>query len=61
MTREPVMAATSLVSAIAAVLVLLRSFGVQITDDQYNAIINLVAIVGPIGAGLWARRRVTPV
>jgi len=58
---EPVLAATTLVSVVASILVLLRSFGVQLSDDQYNAIINVVAIVGPVVAGLWARRRVTPV
>jgi hypothetical protein len=59
--QEPVMAATTIVSMVASILILLRSFGVGISDDQYNAIINAVAIIGPVVAGLWARRRVTPV
>ncbi len=58
---EPVLAATTLVSMVASILVLLQSFGIAISDDQYNAIINAVAIIGPVLAGLWARRRVTPV
>lgn len=59
--REPVMAATSLVSVVAAILWLLEEFRAPLTDGQYNAILYLVSIVGPVLAGLWARRRVTPV
>ena len=61
MKSEPVLAWASIVAFVGAVLVLLRSFGFGITEDQYNAIIGVVVVAGPIVAGVLGRRKVTPV
>lgn len=60
MKAEPVMTGATVLALVGAVLVLLRSFGVMITDDQYNAIIGVVAIVAPIVVGVIVRRKVSP-
>lgn len=61
MTKEPVMTVATASAVVGAVLVLLRSFGVGISEDQYNAIIGVVVVAGPVVAGVLARRKVTPV
>lgn len=60
-TREPVLSAAVLSSAIAAVIALVVAFGLDVTPDQTAAILGVVATVFPIVAGLLSRSSVTPV
>lgn len=58
--EEPVVTAATILSLVGAVLLLLRAYGVVISEDQHDAILAVVSIAGPLVAGWWARRRVTP-
>ncbi len=53
---EALLTVGGLGTAITAVIVLLRSFGVPLTDDQQNAINGLVAVLAPIVIGLIGRQ-----
>lgn len=55
------MTGATLLALVSAVLVLLRSFDVAITEEQATAILAVVGIVGPIVIGVLVRRKVTPV
>jgi uncharacterized YccA/Bax inhibitor family protein len=55
---EPLAPVGAVMSLAAAVITLLVSYGVQISDSQQAAILGVVAIVGPILTVLWARRQV---
>ena len=57
---QPVITSATVTSLVAAVLVLVVSFGVPITDNQRNAIISVVAIVAPLGVIWYAQRKTTP-
>jgi hypothetical protein len=48
-------------SLIAALLLVLVSFGVPITESQQNAILSFLAIAGPLITAWWVRRKVMPV
>lgn len=61
MKSEPVLAVGTITALVAAAISLLTAFGVDVTDDQREAILAFVAIVGPVVAALVARRKVTPV
>lgn len=61
MKREPVLTAATLTAAVAAVIGLLVSFGLDVTQGQTEAILTAVGVVFPIVAGLLARSSVTPV
>ena len=61
MSNEPAITIGSIVALVGAVVALLVSFGVDITDEQQKAILAVVTIGGPIAAGLLIRRKVTPV
>ncbi|MDQ3540359.1 MAG: hypothetical protein M3440_06690 [Chloroflexota bacterium] len=56
MNREPLLSVGSIVAIIAAVLVFLKSFGVDITDSQQEAVRNLVAVLAPIILAFIARQ-----
>lgn len=58
---EPVLSAAGVTAVITAGLAVLVAFGVPITDAQAVAVVGFVGVVAPIVAGVWARRRVTPV
>lgn len=60
MKTEPVMTGATILAFVGAVLVLLRSFGVMITTDQYNAILGVVVIAAPVVVGVLVRRKTTP-
>lgn len=60
-TKEPVIATASITAVVAAVITALIAFGVPLTDDQEKALLGLVAVVGPLIAAHFARKRVTPV
>jgi hypothetical protein len=63
-SKEPVLTATSVLAVIGAVLGYLVSAGV-LSDTQASSMTQLFAVlvplVLPLLAGLWARRKVTPV
>ena len=56
MNKEPLLTTGSIAAIVAAMLVFLKSFGVPITDDQQEAIRNLVAVLAPIVLALVARQ-----
>lgn len=59
MSTEPVRT-TTISAAVAAVLALAVAFGLDLTQEQTAAILGVVAVAGPIIAGLIARKKVTP-
>jgi len=58
MSKEPAALIAAITAIVAAVLVFLREFGVDITDGQQDAIRNLVAVLAPIIVGLVVRQLV---
>ena len=58
--REPVLTANLIAALVLEVCVLLRAFGVPLTDGQQNAINSVAGIVLVIGAAVIARRFTTP-
>lgn len=58
MTKEPAALIGIITAIVAAVLVLLREFGVDITDGQQEAIRNVVAVLAPVIVGLVVRQYV---
>lgn len=61
MNREPLLSVATVTAAVSAVLALLVAFGLDVTEDQQNAILGAVAVIAPIVVGLLARGKVTPV
>jgi hypothetical protein len=62
MKNEPAIKAGALVALVAAILVLLQRFGVKLSDEQSQAIVDLVSqvapVVLPLVAAWWVRRNV---
>lgn len=58
MNREPSVIIGAISAAVAAVLVLIVSFGLHITDDQQSAILGVIAPVGLLIASGVIRGRV---
>ena len=56
MQKEPLVTIGAIGSLIGAVIVLLQTFGVPITDAQSQAINNLVVIAAPILVALIGRQ-----
>lgn len=56
MQKEPLITVGSIVAIVSAVLVFLKSFGVDISDEQQDAIRNLVAVLAPVVLALIARQ-----
>ena len=62
MKNEPVITAVSIGAIISALLSLLVSFGLNVSDDQIQAILQFASLVVPLVlAAVYARARVTPV
>lgn len=59
MKNEPVITVAGVTAAVTAVIALLVSFGVDLTQDQQNAILGVVAVVAPLVV-IYARKFVTP-
>jgi len=57
---EPALVQGTATAVVAAAIGLLVSFGLPITDEQQQAILTFVAIVGPLVAALLIRRGVVP-
>ena len=55
MNKEPAAIVGSATAIVSAILVFLKAFGVNITDDQQEAIRGLVAVVAPLIAALIIR------
>lgn len=60
MRKEPVITVASLTALVAATLGLLVSFGIDVSKDQQNAILAVVAVVAPLAVAAFARSKVTP-
>jgi hypothetical protein len=62
MGNEPVITAVSISAIVSAALGLLIVFGIDIKQDQVEAILAFVGVVAPLVVGaLVARSKVTPV
>lgn len=59
LSREPVVVTNVLGALVVEACLLLRAFGVPLTDDQQSAIVRTAALVMFIGAALLARRFTT--
>lgn len=57
---EPAITIASITALIAAVITLGTAFGLNLSEDQQAAILGLVAVAGPIVAGVLTRRQVSP-
>lgn len=57
--NEPVVSAAVITGLVGALLRLLISFGIDITPDQVEAILDVVTLAAPIVGALIARRFVT--
>jgi hypothetical protein len=56
MNKEPLLSVGTIVAVVAAILVFLKSFGVDISDGQQEAVRNLVAVLAPIVLAFVARQ-----
>ena len=61
MKNEPALKVATYTAIVTAVLALLTSFGLNLSDEQTAAILGVVAVLAPIVAGFITRRHVTPV
>lgn len=61
MKNEPLVTRASITALVAAVLALLVSFGVDLSNDQRTAILGIVGVVAPLAVALVTRHRVSPV
>jgi len=59
--NEPALTTGSLVALVTAILALLVAFGAQITTEQREAILGLVAVVAPVAVAVLIRPHVIPV
>jgi len=57
---QPLWTVAGLTAAAAATVTLVVSFGLEITDDQQNAILGFVAVAAPTVVAWWGNRKVTP-
>lgn len=57
--NEPVVSAAVITGLVGAILRLLISFGVDITSEQVEAILDVVTLVAPVVGAFIARRFVT--
>lgn len=56
---EPVLTASGISAAVAAVIALLVAFGVDLTETQTTAILGVVAVLAPLAVAI-ARQYVVP-
>ncbi|MCC6457258.1 MAG: hypothetical protein IT328_20055 [Caldilineaceae bacterium] len=61
MRSEPLWTTAIITAVIAALITLLKAFGVPLTADQQDAINQFVAVIAPIIVALVGRAYVTPV
>ena len=60
MKDEPLINAAAMVAIVMAVINLLRTFGVPVTEEQIAAFNELMVYVAPFAVVLLARGKVTP-
>lgn len=58
--QRPVGFVTSIVTIVEATIVLLISFGVQLTAEQTGAILTLVVAIGGVVQSIWLGKNVIP-
>lgn len=56
-STEPVLSAGVITTAVTAALALLVAFGLELTDEQRTAILGAAAVVAPLVAAWWGRRK----
>lgn len=61
MTPQPLLSRAAVVGVVGALVVILRAVGVGVPPDVADALVDLVAILGPTVVALWTHRHVTPV
>lgn len=61
MENEPVVTIASITAGAAALVALLVAFGLPVSEDQEKAMLGVVAVLAPIVASYFQRKRVTPV
>lgn len=61
MSREPLWTVAGITGAVAAVIALLVSFGIDVSEDQTKSILGIVAVVAPLIVAYVTRPKVTPV
>ena len=60
MKTEPAVLIGSLGALVAAIIGLLVAFGLPVSPEQQDAILAVVAVVGPIAVGIITRNFVSP-
>ena len=58
MYKEPAAIIAAITGAATAIIALVVSFGLDLTNDQQSAILGVVAVVAPLVAGLAIRSKV---
>jgi len=60
---EPIGVVAAIVAAVASAITLVVAFGLDIEEDQRDAILSFIPAIWSVGALIWgiARREVTPV
>ena len=58
MKREPLWTVAGITAAVAAVLTLATSFGLDLTPDQHEALLATVAVGAPLAVAIFARGQV---
>jgi len=56
-STEPVLSAGTITAVATAVLALLVSFAIPVSDAQQTAILGVVAVAAPIIVGIWGRNK----
>lgn len=60
MSKEPLITIGMITATLAALITLLRAFGVPITNEQQDALNQFLVVAAPIVVALVARQYVTP-
>jgi len=58
MNKEPLWTVAGITAAVVAIITLITAFGVDITGEQREAIIGVVAVAAPLMVAIVARRKV---
>lgn len=60
MEKEPLVSVAMITAAVAAVIALVTAFGLNLSRDQSESILGVVAVLAPLIVGATARGYVTP-
>lgn len=61
MNKEPAVVIGTVTAAVASIIALLVSFGVDLSQGQQVAILGVIAGVGPLAVALITRSKVVPI